>query len=1200
MKELQRALWDFARNTVLRAGAGTGKTEALTGVFLHLVSGLAEGGVWGRVGLAPERVVALTFTEKAAAEMRDRIAEAVALLSFEAPPEELVTLEGEARARAARRWAQPRGLSPAALARVLSLADSAARSGRPLPPPELWRRVGLSLGSARIGTFHGYAAGVLRAAALDLGLDPGFRVLEQEEAERLLREACTSAVSELARRDVAAVADLMASAGGLEDAERGLLRLVAELLHRLEEAGLTPEELEPAALAVPPRVERGAALGVLRTFAEACETVEDLREDGTATRMARLCERLDGLGPWESVEGARQVGALLAAHSVPGPRATRRIELAAADARVVVETLRELCLAVSSELLAREAAGLLVATRRRFSAAKAARSALDFADLMQRLRNALSAELPLRRACKDRIGAMLVDEFQDTNRVQRDLVFLLRERRGSEQALGAGESLAGSALEPHGLLLVGDAKQSIYAFRGADVAVFLETERALVEAGGQSLELTGSHRALDAVVAAVNPLTEALLGAGLVALGTSMYDRARDALVAEAAGDGHARAELLLVPAGRAEDVRTAEAEAIARRIEALVSLPPAQCSPGWRPAVYDDIAILVPSWTHTDTLRRALKRKGIPYALLGGPGFWERREVDDLVTALRLAADPSDRLALASVLRGPVVGLSDAALAHLFAPSSSLEEVLDPPAAVRHRLAEDDRARLDEARPTLRRMLRHGATVGPSGVLRWLYAERGLAAVQATQPFGAQRVANMDKLLGLAESAESRGGEDATLGGFVRFVDRMRSAGQHETDADVADVSVGAVQILSIHAAKGLEWPVVFVAQSSRRRRTHGERLVVDAGKRLLVLPAGLGTPEHFRDRRQDAHAAEDDDQRRLLYVALTRARDLMVVSGPADEGEGDWQTLQRAMFKLAPLAVTRIDPGLDAPALPVREHGAREDALVPAEESALVDSLQAQAPAGPTAFEARELEAFARCPRWYAGRVLHGVTARPHERLEEDEAEATGALLRWMLARAPLDALRRDPVVVGASLRDLAQSREPAARSARAAAALVRWAKDRELGPLLDPASVLGRSVPVGARVGSGARALKLLGEVDLLTAVAPGGGDALTLLRVRWGSGPARASLDSLVPEVWALALERRYSAAGASPRLHRAQLQLTESSHELRWLDPLPEPEATLLAAASELRSARREGVWSGRERPECERVACEWVERCHGA
>lgn len=1208
--ESRARLFRFARNTVLRAGAGTGKTEALTTLYLHLVGGLADPEVWGRQGVQPERVVALTFTEKAALEMRERIAEAVHLLALEALPSGLSSLDASVRERAARHWGSVRGLSQSVVQRVLALADSAVTLGRPLPSGEVWQRVGFALGRARIGTFHGFAAGMLRSAALDIGLDPSFRVIEQEEADRLLRAATLAALSHAARKDVAAVVDLMATAGGVDaDADHGLVALIADLVRALEEKGFLADELGVRPVVERVGVQTFMAAETLARFAAACEKTPSLREDGSARRMADLAASIAALGGIETPEQARRCADLLARNPLPGRTRTRRFEALAEETRAAIEALHDASLAILSERLAMHARAVVADAQRRFREQKAQRSVLDFSDLMHRLRDALRDDHRLRRVVKQRFDAVLVDEFQDTSAVQRDLLYFLRERRDRERIVGRGDSLEARDLEPAGLLLVGDAKQSIYAFRNADVSVFLTTERDLAEAGGARLELTDSYRSLDTVIEAINPVSEALLGSGLIAHGESMYDPARDALMAAEQGDGKVRVELLFVPGGRADEVRGAEARAIARRIKTLVEAP-GPFAPGWRAPRYDDVAVLIPSWSHLEPLKKALNEQSIPYALLGGPGFWERREVDDLVVLLRFVADPSDRLALASVLRGPLVGLSDAALAYLFARPATLDDLLDPPAQVRQALDADDRARLDEARPTLRRLVRFGATLGPEAVLRLALAERAYAAVLANLPFAAQKVANVDKLVGLAAAAERRGGEESDVAGFVRYVDRMRAAAQREAEADVSDVAKGAVQILSIHAAKGLEWPVVFVAQTSRRRMARSERVLIDKGKRFVALPAGFSANEGFKTLRQDMHAAEDDDQRRLLYVALTRGRDLVVVSGPREEGEGDWRSLSMALLREVPARVRVLAPGEQGPAIPVRADASQEPEQVPSDEVLAQAIDPPLVPRRRLSLLPSALQEFERCPRRYFSLYEIGLDEHPRV-LPGAPVLAPSVLLaalKDLLAAVDPGALTMDPEgALSAAAGALGAAH---ARSALAEAeALARpWVRS-PLGEAVARGGALARALPVALALGEGERSVTLYGRVDLVLRGETLGREGLVVVEYALGPaaawGDAGAASHSLVLEAWRSALARRFAAEGGEPPVIDAAVAFLSSQRaELSFLEPRhtlgkASLEQRVLGLGDALAEGRASARWEGRQRYLCERLRCGFVPRCHG-
>ena len=224
------------------------------------------------------------------------------------------------------------------------------------------------------------------------------------------------------------------------------------------------------------------------------------------------------------------------------------------------------------------------------------------------------------------------------------------------------------------------------------------------------------------------------------------------------------------------------------------------------------------------------MKARGIPYALRGGPGLWDRREVDDLVVLLRFVADPGDRLSpLAAVLRGPLVGLTDAGLAHLFARAGGMDDLLDPPhASLRAALCVEDRTRLDEARP--RHPVGWCASAPPSvpcRVLRQvLAAEEGLrGGARGPLPFGAAAGGQRRQARRASpRRRRSAGPRSPDLRGFVQYVDRMREAAQRESEADLEEAATGSVSVMSIHAARREpEWPVVFVGARPRVARSRG-----------------------------------------------------------------------------------------------------------------------------------------------------------------------------------------------------------------------------------------------------------------------------------------------------------------------------------------------------------------------------------------
>ncbi len=1189
-------LYSFSKNTVLRAGAGTGKTETLATLYLHLVGGLCDPEVWSKTGLVGERVVALTFTEKAAVEMRERIADAVRALAYESPPAGIDSNNPVVRQQAAETWARSRGLDRAATSRLLSLGASASSRGRTMPERGVWQRIAFSLGQAKIGTFHGFAAGVLRSIAMDIGLDPAFVVAEQEDANAMLRKAITDALAHTARSEVAAVADLLAAEGGFgTDADRGLVVRMVEIVHAMDEAGLSDDEVGEGAVCEASPPHAFIVADSIERFALGCGKVPALRDEDWTEKLMALGRNLRQLGVVDSPEKARQCVVLIQGVKLPGKNRTRAIEAEAQAARDAIESMHDAALATHSRWLAGHARTIVLDARRRFRKEKQRRRVLDFADLLRTLRDALRDDVRLRRVWKSRFDAVLVDEFQDTNRLQRDILYLLRERKDRSDESMVSDA---SQLEPSGLLLVGDAKQSIYAFRGANVGVFIETERALLNAGGASLELTESYRTVDSVLAAINPATEALLGAGLTALGERMFERSRDALVANAAGDNSARVELVLISGTTADEVRELEAQAIARRIRSMLDLP-ASMQTGWRTPRLDEIAILVPTWQHTECIKKALQREGIVYAQLGGPGFWERREVVDLLVLLQLIADPSDRLALASVLRGPLVGLSDAALAHVLRRDCTFDQTLDPNTDTRAKLQEDDRSKLDESRPVLKRLIALGGSFAPDEVLRAIVSDRNFAAVLAGLPFAAQRVANVDKLIALASDAVARGGDQATVAGFVRLVDQLRTAGGHEAEADVSDVSAGAVQLLSIHGAKGLEWPVVFVAQTSRRRRVHAERILLDARQRVVALPGGYTAPSSFQDLRRDAHAAEDDDQRRLLYVALTRARDFVVVSGPASDGEGDWRTLSQSLLGLGATVVRVLRPGIDGPAITIRAQWTGTHSATTTDEHN--DAPQEQAPMpreNGLLLNASALNEYARCPRRYLHRYELGI---PEESPGNSSLIQLSELVRRVIVAALPCAPGQEASRVGHAIAAMDDGADPrltaeATRIARAALAMTHGRA------LSTPGAIAGKNIFTVLKVRTAdGREVVLDSSVDLLVegAVLDPSQSSMTVLRVVVdGEGVADAAWWR--EELLAMKLAMQAKLGTERPVVVCLWLVSLEHSRIL-WLGPQDEAQerAQLAEVAVDFAKSRADQQWAGRPRALCERARCAYVARCHG-
>jgi ATP-dependent helicase/nuclease subunit A len=493
---------------------------------------------------------------------------------------------------------------------------------------------------------------------------------------------------------------------------------------------------------------------------------------------------------------------------------------------------------------------------------KRARGALDFDDLELRARALLSEHREIRAAWSERLELMMVDEFQDTNRRQLALLELLD--RGN-------------------LFTVGDELQSIYGFRHAEVAIFRERAAALAE-HGRALALTRNFRSRPPLIAAVNAVFSARFGEAytpLVAAREDPYtgDPSVELLLTDRRGwseSPHAReiaGELPPAPLWR-----HAEARLLAQRIAELVQTGAAAAG---------EIVVLLRAASDLAVYERALQERGI--ATLAAVGsFWEHQQVADLLAWLRALANPLDEVALYSTLASPLVGLSSDSLARL-ALNARQDEVgawvalrrLDAqlPAAERERL----RGFVERFTHERRLVARHSVA---ELLLRAIAAsdyERHVLALDWSE----RRLANIHKLLRLArrfEASEGRG-----LRGFLDHVAQLGTLGSAaEPEAATGGAEPDAVRLMTIHAAKGLEFAVVCVADLGRTGQGQAPDLLVD-GERVGLRLVSLDGSEsvgclHYEELRDECRRAEEAEEERIVYVAMTRARERLLLSGAVD----------------------------------------------------------------------------------------------------------------------------------------------------------------------------------------------------------------------------------------------------------------------------------------------------------------------------
>lgn len=839
------AIGEDARRFCVDAGAGSGKTLVLVERIVRLVD----------EGTPLDRIVAITFTDKAAAEMK-------------------------ARLRAAFRKRAPND-------------DPEA--------PSRWRDRERAVENARICTIHAFCAGLLREHALRLGIDPEFAPLAEHESSLLAGETVRAALlALLAGGDPAAlrlcaahrpgrVAKTLADMLRQDAALAGLaaafpLDDAAALADQWRAAVAQDQAEHLASFRGDPGV--AAFLRSLRDFADDFTGTDPDNREAIRRAQAAVLEAVrDGEPEGEIDNRLRHLDACgrNTAKKADWRDAGRCAALKALQDDVKAWIQRNLpplddespgdtdaCAALTRDLVA-----VHRAVREAHEAAKARANRLAFDDMIARALEALRASADLRARVAAGIDCLLIDEFQDTDSHQLEIAELLH-----------------AAPDGPDLFIVGDAKQSIYYFRGAEVEVFAEArgKSARVE------RLDANFRTLPGVLNFVNDYFAR--SAALHAVETRYHPM----VAGRGGGAPWTPVEFLLhcAPEGARADLRAAEAGLVARRVARLLD----DANGVWdaaagapRAAQPGDIALLFRGMGNVGLYEDALRRAGIPYALASGSGFYERQEVVDVVNALRVALDPFDEPALLGFLRSPMAALSDnAILAWTRAAGSLARAFAGPPPD--NLPSPEDAAAAARARETIAAL--RALALGPPGpVLRRLLDETGYEAVLLSQFLGVQKAANVRKLVAQADAFQYAGAR--SLRAFTRYLEEVRGNAVREGEAALPGAG-GAVQLLTIHKSKGLEFPVVFLVDTATPARgpDAGDLMRHRALGLVYRAPNAAGDlcdPAIAKAIKRRVRREEAAEHARLLYVALTRARDRLVISGCAtgDAGEraapaGSW----------------------------------------------------------------------------------------------------------------------------------------------------------------------------------------------------------------------------------------------------------------------------------------------------------------------
>jgi ATP-dependent helicase/nuclease subunit A len=1161
----------FATDLAVQAGAGTGKTHALVTLYLHLVGGVTAS----RRRVPPPRIAVVTFTDKAAGELKERI-----------------------RARL--------GAVVSSVEREPTLLGAAKELGVVLPEGTEWAAALAALGAAPIGTFHSFCANLLRRHAARVGLDPEYTLLDEAEVMASASQAAERAVLDALTAGDGDVEELVAQFNFHGAGRgRGLVDMLVELRARRAEEGRGADGLDGNYAADAMEAAFAAAATRFDEIARRLSGITpELSAKSKSLPLAR--ELCSGLGAFdarraEDVSQFMRVAKRLSGEAVKAWKAA----LSEADERLSDERA-----SLHAAPMAAALARLVASVEGAYRAQKRRAGVVDFTDLLTLARDLLRDHADVRASVRARFDAILVDEFQDTNPVQAELVRLLGGRQPDDELAR--------------LFVVGDRKQSIYEFRGADVGVFARAAEELVAGGGREELLTESRRSAPAVLALCNALFARALDG---------YQPARDDLSPfRAEAPSPSGAELLAVAPGPSADCRLREARAIGRRIVELRAA-------GRR---LGDVAILLRRFTHLTDYLDALRAAGLPYFVVRGRGFFAAQEVRDLASALTVIDDPDDLLALVALLRSPIVGVSDETLARLaLAGLLRTRILLDVTTVLPEALPRAESEGLDRFRARFRELRSTADRLGPAACAQAIVDDSDLVAVLASTPDGEQRVANLARLVEKAREFEARGGD---LRAFANYLRRAAAPGGEAQAAlaQVADERDDVVRLMTVHQAKGLEFPVVFVPACGSLERTDNAPILYDAveglGLKLKDEHAPANRMHTAASRR--VSAARQQRQRaesmRVFYVAATRARDLVVFSGELMRAhQPSWRLQLDALAAAERTAeVTRPSPILnivDGDALPappaiVSDPAASVAGTTPAAApTASLAAASSSSGAAATAAAAAgrlqsivarpaprpgnvtvavtQLADFQLCPRRYQqfhalGLQEHPSSSRapsPDVVVDADEGAMPldplrrGTLAHKLLERtsfasdgADLAALDRLLVADGYDVKDAAvadvRAHVAAFLGTPFARGLAGVAVRRELPFLL--------SVPYGEGV------LYLRGQMDLVVLNA----DGVTVVdykHARLGDPEDyRFQLDA-----YALAARRLYPAAPLV-RTGLAFLKEADPTPHIVEAPPSAPFEAELAALGRSLGAARAADQWAQQALPTCHRLRCGFIYRCY--
>lgn len=811
-KQQTKAIEEFEHNLLVSAGAGTGKTSVLTEKFLRLLKERrAEMG----------EIVAITFTNKAAAEMRQRIRQGIQHLLNEAGE------TGEA---------------------------------------DYWKDQLRKVENARICTFHSFCLGLLKEHPLEAGIPPSSQIISDGEELLYLNQAISEVLSSLYRDDTfghEAFARLLAEYGW-----NGLLYSCRSVYQTIRESGksfdeviqLTSDHLRQNSEQINPGMS-----GLIRL-------IEDFLRDSSSQKLTpRSSEILaDFRQIWPEIktcltENSSWNEIIMALNRISKAlpkNLPNVIKEAVIEIRDLVDRLIEIN--VDKEALQRLPlfAEILKRMDQSYHQLKLDAGLIDFTDQQLLTRNMLRDNPDLGERLRHSIRYILVDEFQDTNSLQLEIIRQL-----------VGEDYQGGRW-----MAVGDVKQSIYRFRGAEAELIVRLRRQFEAGSGEIVPLSANYRSSPSVIQYINTLSERLFVG---------EDFTYEPLEPTQTDEG-ARVEFLLDGSG---DIAV-QAKMVAGRIKQLLETSRHTT----QPLTYKDIVLLFRTSAPMNVFQMAFQEADIPYYMAGGSNFYGRQEIIDQMNLLRLVDQAYDGVALVGLLKSPYVGLGEAEILQLGRGQTLVESFYS--SSDLSGLAPDQQERVRRFKETILYLQNHREIMKISELIRFALEKLNYQELCWTFTDASQRLANIDKLLIKADEFSAKGFYSTT--GFLTYIKELQGVDALENDAPTKAEDNDVVRMMTIHRSKGLEFPVVILVDLDRRFRIGRNQALIfhkDFGLGYKLMPGLDETvePSVWKHIKEQDKREEISELKRLLYVALTRAKRHLILAGSGcNQAKGD--TLETA----------------------------------------------------------------------------------------------------------------------------------------------------------------------------------------------------------------------------------------------------------------------------------------------------------------